>query len=562
MSILNFKLDKIGTFLNTEKYYIPQYQRGYSWESSQIDDFWEDLQQLFNGSNQGEHFFGQIVVHNDKEENKRFIIDGQQRVSTSVIFLDVLRTKFDELFNEDPNNEDARNDADDINSQYIGRISETRSEEKLILSDANKDFFHNSIQKRGALDYTDEDLSKKKLGQSNYNILYASKFFNEKITKLLHDSSDPYITLQSIFKTFVDKFKVMSVETDDINEAYIIFETLNARGKDLETSDLLKNHIIRTSKHNMEKTTKQWNKMIENLSDNDPTKFIRYYWNSKKEFIREKDLYKALRKETDTPKKVKDLLDDLVSLSELYVALLSPTDNKYFESKSLNERIYEVNKINATSFFPIIFALKKTNFPESDIDIILEKIECLIVRNIVVSGKTANKYEVIFSKIALDISEQVLVSKEEIVSQINHHIISDEEFSNNFKLFKTKKTSVIRYILKRLNNYHSTETTIKDDTSIVHIEHILPKSPKKNEWTSFSDDDHTEFLWRLGNLSLLGHEFNNRAKNKEFQKKKEMYSQSDIKITKDLLDYTEWTIDSIIDRQNKFANIATDIWKK
>ena len=133
MSILNFKLDKIGTFLNTEKYYIPQYQRGYSWESSQIDDFWEDLQQLFNGSNQGEHFFGQIVVHNDKEENKRFIIDGQQRVSTSVIFLDVLRTKFDELFNEDPNNEDARNDADDINSQYIGRISETRSDRKSVV---------------------------------------------------------------------------------------------------------------------------------------------------------------------------------------------------------------------------------------------------------------------------------------------------------------------------------------------------------------------------------------------------------------------------------------------
>ncbi|MBW7799687.1 DUF1524 domain-containing protein [Streptococcus thermophilus] len=40
-----------------------------------------------------------------------------------------------------------------------------------------------------------------------------------------------------------------------------------------------------------------------------------------------------------------------------------------------------------------------------------------------------------------------------------------------------------------------------------------------------------------------------------------MYTQSDIKITKDLLDYTEWTIDSITDRQNKFANIATDIWK-
>lgn len=38
---------------------------------------------------------------------------------------------------------------------------------------------------------------------------------------------------------------VMYVETDDINEAFIIFETLNARGKELETSDLLKNHVFR-----------------------------------------------------------------------------------------------------------------------------------------------------------------------------------------------------------------------------------------------------------------------------------------------------------------------------
>ena len=46
-------------------------------------------------------------------------------------------------------------------------------------------------------------------------------------------------------------------------------------------------------------------------------------------------------------------------------------------------------------------------------------------------------------------------------------------------------------------------------------------SPKKinDEWINFNDEDHETYLWRLGNLTLLGQEYNNRAKNKGFDKK-------------------------------------------
>lgn len=80
----------------------------------------------------------------------------------------------------------------------------------------------------------------------------------------------------------------MYIETDEINEAFIIFETLNARGKELETSDLLKNHIFRHSNHKLNLVKKDWDRTIENLNNVDPTKFIRHYWNSKYEFTREK----------------------------------------------------------------------------------------------------------------------------------------------------------------------------------------------------------------------------------------------------------------------------------
>ena len=95
----------------------------------------------------------------------------------------------------------------------------------------------------------------------------------------------------------------MYVETDEINEAFIIFETLNARGCDLETSDLLKNHLFRISGKKLEETKRVWIQTLDNLDGIDITKFLRHYWNSMEKFSREKDLYKNLREKINTPKK-------------------------------------------------------------------------------------------------------------------------------------------------------------------------------------------------------------------------------------------------------------------
>lgn len=70
-------------FLN-KTYYIPNYQRKYSWEDDELTDFLSDMESILD-SNQ-KHFFGQIVVHDDQGANKKYIIDGQQRTITSVIF--------------------------------------------------------------------------------------------------------------------------------------------------------------------------------------------------------------------------------------------------------------------------------------------------------------------------------------------------------------------------------------------------------------------------------------------------------------------------------------------
>ena len=80
MGIINSNLTKLGSFLGNEKLYIPEYQRGYSWEETQLDDFWQDLKQIYEENTHDEHFLGQVIIQN-KEDGKRYIIDGQQRIS-------------------------------------------------------------------------------------------------------------------------------------------------------------------------------------------------------------------------------------------------------------------------------------------------------------------------------------------------------------------------------------------------------------------------------------------------------------------------------------------------
>ena len=145
MALQNCAIESMNTFLNNT-YYIPNYQREYSWEENELVDFWDDLNATRrNGENQ-EHFFGQIVVHNDDSNRKKYIIDGQQRTITSTIFMRTLQYFYDLIYRETGN---ARADykKSDIASIHIGRyLSSTNNGLHLHLGDLDKDYFRDKIQ--------------------------------------------------------------------------------------------------------------------------------------------------------------------------------------------------------------------------------------------------------------------------------------------------------------------------------------------------------------------------------------------------------------------------------
>jgi uncharacterized protein with ParB-like and HNH nuclease domain len=552
MTIKKFNFYSVGQFLISDKFFIPDYQREYSWEEDeQIKDFWLDLDDLVENKRES-HFFGQIVIHDDHEDKKKYIIDGQQRSSTSIIFLSVVRQLFDDIYNE-TKKDGARNKVEDIRLKIIGRWSEEENELQFHLGKIDNVFFRDFIQRGIPLTEEIVEPSHKRIKEA-YEYLY-----NELVEKLKDlDNNDKYLKLVEYYNGFKDKFSLMCVETDDMNEAFIIFETLNARGKELETSDLLKNHLFKTSDNLIEEVKTEWLKMQENADGIDLTKYIRTIWNSRFDFTREKDLYKNLKGVVNTPVECLSLAKELLKSINVYKVLVDPINETYFKDKEIERHLENLKLLNASTYYPIVVAMVNSSYSELEIKKVVEAIESFIVRNCVIAGKVANRYELLFAKLASKLSGSHM-KFEEIAKEFKNEMLSDEEFKSHFLVSSIKKAPVAKFILRKISNYNQKETVIHPSNMKIHLEHIMPKN--KSHW-KVHEDIHQKYLNRLGNLTLLADEYNKSIKNKPFADKKKVYEKSKIDMTKKLASYKEWPSSRIEERQKEMFEIANEVWKK
>ncbi|MCF0232242.1 MAG: DUF262 domain-containing protein [Enterococcus sp.] len=553
MAIQNYSMMPIKKFL-TDKYMIPNYQRDYSWEESELEDFLNDLKHTKDDA-ESEHFFGQIVIHNENDTKSKYLIDGQQRTITSVIFLRVLQVAYEEIYNEDKTLLNADYKKSDISSIMIGRYGDLH----LTLGEADKDYFETNIQ----LGEPDPGAKEKK--KSRARMRGAFFYLQREINKELGAASSPKKKmgiLDEFYNAFVERFNVLYMEATQLDEAFMIFETLNARGKDLETADLLKNYIFSKSKTDIDNAQKQWNDMINTLGTADPTKYIRHFWNSSHTLSREKELYKNISRGIVSKRESTDFLSGLVEHAKYYHAMTNPGDDTTFSDKKIKRCLAVLNMLKAKSFYPILLSMKQADTKYSDADIadVLRRIECYVFRNSTICGHVANRAEVFFAGIAKDIYDGTLDDKKSICDAINKQIVTDKEFQDSFEIYSGTRNGkeTIRYILRRIHDYleNTTEVTLNNDN--VHIEHIMPED--FSQW-NIDKEIHETYLWRLGNLALLDGSLNISISNKPFDQKKGSYQKSKIKPNNDLYNYSEWNEKSIEDRQKTLATYAVQIWK-
>lgn len=244
------KLQSLVEIFNQKFFRIPDYQRGYSWGKEQLDDFWDDLENLKPNKF---HYTGLLTVESiDKKEIESlekwrddfwmfekglkayYIIDGQQRLTTIIILLKVIIDKFDksEGINFEPRNTwISRFLYQQYSQQYSQYKSYVFGYEKDNPSD---EFFKTKILEQVSL----SSVHVPEQTLYTMNLKYAKEYFEEK-TKLLKKPE-----LENIFKKVVNFLKFNFYEIDNDLDVFVTFETLNNRGKILSKLELLKNRLI------------------------------------------------------------------------------------------------------------------------------------------------------------------------------------------------------------------------------------------------------------------------------------------------------------------------------
>ncbi|MGL5899211.1 MAG: DUF262 domain-containing protein [Lactobacillaceae bacterium] len=539
---------------------VPKYQRGYSWGSDQIDDFLNDLYDESKKASDSKYFFGPVITTNSVGEDERAqIIDGQQRLTTSIIFFAVLR----DILGQFKGNDNAIELRSLIQSEAIGN-GDRYHPLTLIQTGSIQEYFKSEIQQyqeKNCENFNELKKStfsgKNSKGRGADNIVIRA--YNQLLesvldfTETVRTTPEKVALIEKLFNVFGEHFFIVEISSPDRGDAFQIFQTINARGLDLSPADLIKSDFFGNSGVFGENVTTNWNEMQSILGNLDVTDFIRYVWNATQEFATKRNLYRLVAKKIKTHEEVNIFVDKLKKLSVSYVEMLGETvDGGYLDDSidatKLINILRELNALSFRQYAPIYLSLIQSGKTIEQVLKIMKSVARIMLRNKIAKQGT-NRLEKLLAQQAVLISnsadtfvldqvEEKLKSEQETDLLTRTRLLS-YEYENDLNLV----CHILRYIE---NDNPSEKGLLSVDRKNIHIEHIMPQHPRVFEEWGVDEELHGQYLWKLGNLTLLGSEYNMKASNKGFQsKKKDYYPRSDIYLTTELTNYDIWNTESI-----------------
>ena len=534
------------------KYIIPKYQRDYSWDVEQWDDLWQDIESMLSESS--DHYMGYLVLQTVNGKDCR-IIDGQQRFTTITIIILAAIKSIQKLVDNGIEVEDNEKRIRTLKETYIGNNDPVTLEYDniLVLNRNNNSYYKDYIVKLGEL----------KLRNTSYTEKLMKKCFEwfEKQLANRYQSGREYA---EFITKIVEHLYFTIIRVNNEMNAFKVFETLNARGVQLSSADLLKNYLFSLVDNSedypdrIDTLEEKWSSLTKNIQAEKLPDFIRYYWNSKNKTVRSSDLFKAIRDNIHSDKEVFALINEMLQYSDVYMALRSSSDVLWQNERSVVENIELLNLFNMKQPYSVLMAgYKCLDF--ASFGKLLNDVIIIGFRYSVICGKNPNDIERVYNSLANEISNK----KEYERSLLKGIYVDDAEFVTSFGnkqlTENARNNKVIKYILGKIDRFNGGLRDISLDSETETIEHILPQHPKDG-W-DFDPSELDSYIYRLGNLCLLEKKYNRDIENNPYSEKVDVYRQSSFITTSNIPDrYSEWNIKSIISRQTSMANCAKGIW--
>lgn len=536
----------------SNKYLVPRFQRDYAWDIEQWEDLWNDVIAL---EYEGFHYMGYTVLQ-QKQQYQYEVIDGQQRLVTLTLIIlaamKAIRTMIEQGKDADQNQERL----DEITKKFIGEKNFVSLQvvSKLELNRNNNRYFQRICS-------TLDAPNSRGMTSTNKQIRKCFEFFANK----------HYGETGADVAKFIANFSSSMVFTkiivqDDLN-AYKVFETLNARGVQLSTPDLLKNYLfsVVTKDSNidddeLDELDERWREIIDDLGESNVSDFVRYHHNMSRRMVTKKELFSSMRKVVQTPQQAYRYLKDLAEYAPIYASLLNPNDAWWAEQEQ--EYREAVHYLNAIKLFNIkqpltILMIAFKNFTAQEFIKLVRYLYVLSIRYNVVCHLSPSEQEFAYNQIAIKISNKDYKRASHIKNSEEFKKLypDDRTFFNAFEFYRmpSRQTAKkIRFLLAEIENYlgHSC------DYNKTTLEHICPYNPEE-AWIDYFGEGINDVKDRLGNMILMDKDELKRA---NFTKKKQTYDDSSFKIAKKVATHVDWDLENVNHQQKWMATQAVETW--
>ena len=562
INLLDTRTNNFGGLIGNGKIYqVPTFQRDYSWKEENWEDLWQDIVLLYRNP-ESSHYLGAIVLQSSSNSDKEFtVIDGQQRLATLSILAIAIIEKINKLVQQEEQEEQkkANQERQDILRRTYLSDRDPRSlrySSKLILNENNNDFY------QGNLINLRKPRNIRSLSKSNQLLWQAFQYFSDHLEKLPDVVQSGEKLTEFLTETVAQRPLFIQINVENELNAYTVFETLNARGIELSSTDLLKNHLFSLFQgpDDLQEAQRQWRRIINTVQMEKFPDFLRYYLSLRQPRVRRR-LFKVVRESVKDGQQAFELLDQLENYSGLFLALGNANDEFWRDTPENRPYIGELELFGVKQAYPTLFAAHE-KFDSRDFTRLLKLVSVFSFRHTIVSSLNPSELETLYSQVAIAITNGEINNPRQVFDRLHSAYVSDEKFSQDFSLLSIstkgqQKKKLVQYILSKLE---SDSSGIDIDEDSFSIEHILPESPS-SEWLDFFSDTQIEaMVYRLGNLTPLEPSLNRQIGNKPYQIKQPVYQQSVYKLTKDIVN-EEWNPKILANRQRKLAQRAVQVWK-
>ncbi len=549
-------LDLIG---NGKKYHVPAFQRDYSWEQEQWEDLWNDIDELVVQP-EGRHYMGALVVESTSDRDFQ-IVDGQQRMATlSILALAIIAT-LGEQGTTDADMAANQDRARRLRERFIGEKDPASLLEssKLFLNETDNGFYQDYLVQLRT------PVNPRGLPRSNRLLWECFGWFKSRLAANADLHGEALAALLS--ETVARKLLFILITVEDELSAYTVFETLNARGLELSSTDLLKNYLFSRvkAKADLVALQRRWKALVAVVRQERFPDFLRYHLLCDTPQVRKQRLFKLVQSQVSSAADVFALMESLEGRAELFAALNDAEHEYWLGSKEAKRHVRELLLFRVRQPTPLLFAAYE-RLNAADFVRVLKMVSVVSFRYTVVGGLNTNELEPVYHRAAKALLTDQAHHPADVFQLLRTIYVDDSAFLRDFERLEIdtsgQRKRLVKYVLCQLEA-DATGVARDYEADASTIEHILPENPLDSWSGSFDLERHDRFVYRLGNLTLLEPSLNRQVGNQLWDEKVAVYARSSYGITQALASgtYAEWTPATLDARQSALAQRAAHVWR-